>query len=406
MVLLPVPSVPHPLISGGHLRDWQILNLLNRVGIRPHLLYFGAGEKYQLDSKSPVHEFVSGVTFGGHRAEDANSGMVDAVVRKLRYFNSNTSIFPYSHQYDEIGAGSIIKETAQRINANVVILRNMWCHYTEDLRPLGCKVIVNCPDFNTALAGQLLRAVRSPLNKIGPALNYAAVRKQERKFLPRCDEIWVPTRSEAADISEFANKVEQLILPNLVDVSRLPNLAFKACASPNSLLFVANFGYLPNANGARRLLQVVMPKLRRRRPDVELVLAGAGLQNDLKALASKLGGVQVTGFVPSLEEYYQKAAIVLLPVREGAGMLFKALEALALGKPTVGYRESFRGISDADPRAFISVDSDEEMADSILQMLADDSTRQTLAMRARAHAEANLSWEFGAKVLAASHVLC
>jgi glycosyltransferase involved in cell wall biosynthesis len=86
-------------------------------------------------------------------------------------------------------------------------------------------------------------------------------------------------------------------------------------------------------------------------------------------------------------------------------MLFKALEALAMGKPTVGYRESFRGIPDGDPRAFISVDSDDEMVESILSLLDNASARQSLAARARAHAEANLSWEYGATLLANSAVL-
>jgi len=86
-------------------------------------------------------------------------------------------------------------------------------------------------------------------------------------------------------------------------------------------------------------------------------------------------------------------------------MLFKALEALALGKPAVGYRESFRGIPASDARAFISVSSDDEMIQSILELLENASAREALAMRARSHAEFNLSWEFGASVLAGSRAL-
>src|SRR5205823_7201676 len=116
--LFVVPSVPHPLVSGGHLRDWQILNLLNRIGIRPHVLYFGAGEKYELDTKSPVHSLAGSVIFGGHRAEDPDSGIAETIRRKLRYaVNSNHGSFPYSYQYDEIKAGSIIQKAAQATGA-------------------------------------------------------------------------------------------------------------------------------------------------------------------------------------------------------------------------------------------------------------------------------------------------
>src|SRR6266849_4722699 len=270
-VLFAIPNVPHPLVSGGHLRDWQILNLLNSIGIRPHVLYFGAGEKYQLDQASPLHALVSSITFGGHRVENPDSGVIDAARRKLGYLvNSSPRTSPYSYQYDEIKAGNIIKETAQKTKAEVVVLRNMWCHYIEDLAPLGCKVVINCPDLNTLLARQLVRAVPGPLRKAGPICNYVAVRRQEHRFFPRCDEIWIPTISEAKEVSRFASHVERLILPNLVDVSRLPDLSARPCVSPNCLLFVANFAYLPNANGAKRLLEKIIPKLRQRKPDVEL----------------------------------------------------------------------------------------------------------------------------------------
>jgi len=404
--LLAVPSIPHPLVSGGHLRDWQILNLLNRIGIKPHLLYFGAGETYQLDAGSPVHSLVSHLTFGGHRAECPDRGIAGSLVRKAGYLlDRHPRTFPFSFQYDRMQAGHVIRQTAQKVKADIVILRNMWSHYIRDLSPLGCKVIVNCPDFNTALARQLVRAVSSPLKMPGPACNYVGVWRQERTFLPKCDELWIPTDSEARDMVTFTGNVRHLVLPNLVDVSSLPNLSRRTSGSPNSLLFVANFGYLPNANAAKRLLERIIPRVRQRRPAVELFLVGSGLTSELKFMANALGGVHVTGFVDSLNEYYERSGIVLLPVREGAGMLFKTLEALALGKATVGYKESFRGVPAEDGSAFVSVDSDDEMVESILYLLGNSGAREALGVQARAYAEANLSWECGVKLLASSCLL-
>jgi glycosyltransferase involved in cell wall biosynthesis len=407
VVLLPIPSVPYPLVSGGHLRDWQILNLLNNLGIQPHLIYFGAGQGHELDPGSPVFGLAKTVQFGGHRVEQPISTVPQVAQRKLAYLlSSNPRSFPSSYQYDAINAGSVIAKAARQLNADVVILRNMWCHYADELAATGCRVIINCPDFNTKLARQMIKAVRNPLKKIGPICNYAAVRRQERRFFPRSDEIWIPTDAEASEISQFARHVQRLVLPNLVDVSSMPDLSEKPVNSTiHSLLFVGNFSYLPNANGARRLLEQVMPEIRRRKPDVELLLVGAGLPEDLKVAAAALGRVRVTGFVESVHEYYATSTIVVLPVREGAGMLFKALEALALGKPAVGYRESFRGIDPTGPVSFISVDSDDEMAHAIVQLLDSAPARRDLGARARAYAESSLSWEFGATVLSGSRTL-
>src|SRR3954447_4380580 len=83
-VLLVFPSVPYPLISGGHLRDWQILNILNRLAIRPHVLYFGAGETSSLASESPVSALAASVAFGGERAPHDRLRW-KTVVRKADY---------------------------------------------------------------------------------------------------------------------------------------------------------------------------------------------------------------------------------------------------------------------------------------------------------------------------------
>jgi len=404
--LLPIPSVPYPLISGGHLRDWQILNLLNKLGIQPHVIYFGAGQGYQLDPSSPVFGLAKTVQFGGDRLEQPISTFPRIAKRKLAYLlSSNPGSYPSSYQYDAVNAGALIAQAAKKVNADVVILRNMWCHYADELSATGCKVIINCPDFNTKLARQMIKAVRNPLGKIGPTCNYAAVRRQEHRFFPRSDEIWIPTDGEATEISQFAGRVPRVVLPNLVDVSSMPDLSNRGSTESNSLLFVGNFSYLPNANGARRLLERVVPGIRKRKPDLEIVLVGTGLPDDLKMAASALGRVRVTGFVDSVYEYYAASTIVVLPVREGAGMLFKALEALALGRPAVGYRESFRGIDPTGPVPFVSVDSDEEMVHAIFQLLDNPSVRQGLGKRARSYAESSLSWEFGAKVLSGSRTL-
>ena len=125
----------------------------------------------------------------------------------------------------------------------------------------------------------------------------------------------------------------------------------------DTLLFVANFAYAPNANAARRLVEHVLPLVRAARPGVRLCLAGGGMPPALRAIATAIPGIETPGFVDDLHAWYRRAAVVLLPVREGAGMLFKTIEALALGKATLGFPEAYRGI-DADPEsAFLTAPS-------------------------------------------------
>ncbi|MDL9978262.1 glycosyltransferase [Microbacterium sp. ASV49] len=111
-------------------------------------------------------------------------------------------------------------------------------------------------------------------------------------------------------------------------------------------LFVASFGRRENAEAAVWLLDDVWPLVRAEHPDAELVLAGHGPPRHLVDLAARTPGVTVTGFVDSLDPYYASARVVLVPLRSGAGVKLKTIEALVRGKRIVATSIGAEGVID------------------------------------------------------------
>lgn len=398
-VLFVAPNLPYPLATGGHLRDWQLLNLLVLRGVRPALLWFGAGEGRLLGGDDPVSRLCASVSYGGARVERPDRTRWATVRRKLGYLaGTRTDEHPFAYQYDAMAAHDVIVREAVRVGADVVVLRGFWCHQAARLRVAGLRVIANCPDSNVRLAREMVRSVRGPLAKLGPLCNLAAVRRQER-HLADCDEIWAPTRGECEEIAARAGDTPVLTVPNVVDVAARPDLARSEPEEP-AVLFVGTFDYAPNRNAARMLLESVFPGIRRALPGARLLLVGRGLPRDLAHLAARQPGVEAPGWVDELLPWYQRAALVLLPVREGAGMLFKTIEALALGKPTVGVPEAFRGIEVGDEAApFVVAPTGPALVREALRVLVQPTRARRLAVRARAFAEARLSFEYGVRCL-------
>jgi len=284
--------------------------------------------------------------------------------------------------------------------ADTVVVRGFWCHAFPRLRAAGLRVIANCPDSNTRLARELVRSVGRTA-RLGPLCNLTHVRRLERRHLRDADEIWVPTTSERDEVAAIAGGVRCLVVPNVVDVAATPDLSATA-GDGDACLLVANFAYAPNANAARRLVRRVLPAIRRTRPRARLCLVGGGMQADLRRLVEAMPGVEAPVFVDDLVPWYRRATVVLLPVREGAGMLFKTIEALACGKATAGFPEAYRGI-DADPEsAFLTAGSDAELAATATRLCADGPARRVLGAAARALAAARLSWTAGVRCLDAS----
>jgi glycosyltransferase involved in cell wall biosynthesis len=121
--------------------------------------------------------------------------------------------------------------------------------------------------------------------------------------------------------------------------------------------------------------------VRSRHPDAVLCLVGDGPPEELIALAAP--GVDVTGAVPQVEPYLERAALCVAPLREGGGMRVKVLEALAAGKAVVASPLAVAGLAVEHERQILLARDDEDSARAICRLLEDRDLRYSLATAAR-----------------------
>ena len=110
------------------------------------------------------------------------------------------------------------------------------------------------------------------------------------------------------------------------------------------LLFVAGFARSTNVDAAEWLVREIMPKLASEIGPVRLILAGANPTEAVRALAGPQ--VEVTGFVTEAElaALYRQARVAVIPLRFGAGVKGKVVEALSFGLPVVTTPVGAQGI--------------------------------------------------------------
>ena len=121
---------------------------------------------------------------------------------------------------------------------------------------------------------------------------------------------------------------------------------------PLHLLFVGGFGHSPNVDGALWFCQSVMPLLRSGR---KVRLSIAGSRPPAEVLALQAADIEVLGFVSDdcLRSLYRQAHIAVAPLRFGAGVKGKVIEAMARGCPVVTTGVGAQGIQGADELMFI-----------------------------------------------------
>ncbi len=99
---------------------------------------------------------------------------------------------------------------------------------------------------------------------------------------------------------------------------------------PLNLLFVGNFIHPPNIDAAVRLSNAIFPRVQAQIPGINLHIVGDQPTTQIRELAND--NIVVTGRVPDVTPFLDRAAVVVVPLRMGGGLRVKVKEALAAGK--------------------------------------------------------------------------
>jgi len=110
---------------------------------------------------------------------------------------------------------------------------------------------------------------------------------------------------------------------------------FELAAGIPVLYFVGVLDYLPNYQAVGYIVREVIPRLRARGLQFEVIIAGKGLPQELQQAITACPNIRYAGFVPDLETFLLGSDVMLNPVLTGGGIKTKVVEALAYGKTVV-----------------------------------------------------------------------
>lgn len=138
------------------------------------------------------------------------------------------------------------------------------------------------------------------------------------------------------------------------------------------ILFVAGFAHPPNEDAAVWLVESIMPLVRERHPDARLFLVGSKPTKRVRALAGD--NVVVTGFVEDdvLRDFYARSRVAVVPLRFGAGIKSKVVEALQCGLPLVTTPVGAQGLPGVEEVSRV-LDDPGAIASAVVQLLSDDA---------------------------------
>jgi glycosyltransferase involved in cell wall biosynthesis len=235
------------------------------------------------------------------------------------------------------------------------------------------------------------------LKSIGPIISdratrilntkyYEMVCSYELNMLPRFSKIWVSSEIEVVRIkNQYGSDTPVVNIPNCVDLSKYSD--FSEPKLMKQIIYPASFAHPPNEDAAKLITEQIIPIMK----DFKFQFVGSSIPNWLLDLSKD--NIEVISDVPSMAPYIQKAGIMLIPLRAGAGTRLKALEAFASKTPVVSTRIGVEGLNVVDGEHVMIAETPKEFADACTMLIQNPDLYRRLVESAHQYTRNNFSYE-------------
>jgi GT2 family glycosyltransferase len=329
---------------------------------------------------------------------DAGSRVMWSLLRLYISMGFNVKFWPHNLHYDGDYARQVEQLGVEILHGSRYVNGfKMWLRDNADHLDY---VLLSRPHIAVDFLADLRRSSRAKLLYYGHDLHHArllreanvtgdvslkakaaSARELELSIWEQVDVVYYPSEDETAVVRDACPRVTARTVPLYFFDDPLG----ADCPGPvgrNDILFVAGFAHPPNVDAAIWLVRDIMPLVRSRIGNIRLLLVGSNPTAEVRQLASDC--VTVTGYVTDdrLEQLYRQCRVAVVPLRFGAGVKSKVIEAMYHGVGLVTTPVGAQGLPDLEEILPVH-DSPAEIAEAIVTMVMNDPAWTRVATASR-----------------------
>jgi len=262
-----------------------------------------------------------------------------------------------------------------------LIIIQSTCARWLDYLPLFPVTILVMHDVRALVYERRAQIAESLGEKLFCLLESRVYRKFERAYCHKFDLVITVSSADEAWVRQHYSPARLATVPLPVDSNYfkpLPDVREETAC----IMFTGMMNHPPNVDAAHFFAHQIFPQVRKSIPDAEFWIVGRDPLPEVKALAD-LAGVVVTGFVDDIRPYIARATLIVVPLRFGAGMRNKILEAWALEKCVVSTRIGAEGLDYKHGTNILIADEVQNIAACVIQAIKDPQLRHRIRATGR-----------------------
>lgn len=260
---------------------------------------------------------------------------------------------------------------------------------------LRTPIIWDSVDSISYLFRQASRSSRKLTSRLITRLELPRTERYERSLATAFDQVLVTSPVDQQAYYDICGDIQAeipiSILPNGVEINYFSPIPFKEKES-NTIVISGKMSYHANITMVHNLYNNIMPLIWSSRPEIQLWIVGKDPDGSILRL-NQHPNVLVTGTVPDIRPYIQKATVAVAPIQYGAGIQNKVLEAMACGTPVVCADQATSALQARPGVDLFTANDAPSFAQATLDLLADPILGEKIANSGRKYVETYHDWD-------------
>jgi glycosyltransferase involved in cell wall biosynthesis len=358
-----------PLTDGAVIRDYNLLcETAKRHDVYLLCFLFKPEDREQFGALEPYCKKIIGIDLHRPKWQTLKNAVVGCT-------GSHPFILREYYRRDMAAAieKAIVSEKIDVVHAHFLHMAQYF------VGPKSAAVVFDTHNLEHVLWQRLSRTGGGALKRAFASVQQGKLLRWHQDVGLNCEVNVTLSDEDRDEYLRIAPDADVMTVPNGADTKFWHPMPDEV--EPHSVIYFGNLSWPPQADAAIHFHDETLPLIRREFPNTTFYVVGQNPPGSVKALASDK--VVVTGVVDDVRPYIARSAVVVMPLRIGAGTKHRVFQALSMEKPMVASSVAKEGIPLVHGETAMLADEPEPFAAHVITLLKNPEMRVKMGKAGR-----------------------